>query len=261
MNNNFLLDHETTAAAINPADPKAKKASSQRRIEASRANGKKSRGPVTDAGKARSSQNASKHNLLATRICLTPEDEEVYCEIFDNYALRFQPRDQAEHDLLEELVFYKFQLRQCWMKQAAAIGMQIEKDRRVVDSEWAAPSQTDREVIALENSAKESNVITLLQRYASTLSTRAERAMKQLVDLQKLRIPPAPAAPELAPDHCPPTNDCPNDPNPEIEHSPETPLTTAVHPYTTPSIRVPRAYFGQPQSNSVTSTAPLARAA
>ena len=73
MNNFENLDNNTA----NAETTKPKKQSSQRRIEASRANGKKSRGPVIQAGKARSSQNASKHNLLATRICLTAEDEEL----------------------------------------------------------------------------------------------------------------------------------------------------------------------------------------
>ena len=105
-------------------------------------------------------------------------------------------------------------------------------------------------VIALENSAKESNTITLLQRYASTLSTRAERAMKQLIDLQKLKIPPAPCAPERTTDNRQLTTE-PNDPNPTIEQSPEAelttdhwPLTTAVFAYSSPMPRLTRVYLG-----------------
>ena len=91
--------------------------------------------------------------------------------------------------------------------------------------------------------------------------------MKQLIDLQKLKIPPAPSSPQLTTNHKPLTTEQPNDPNPEIEQSPDQPqLTTdnrqltTVFAYTTPSTRVRRAYFGQPQSVAQTA-ALLARAA
>ena len=87
-----------------------KKQSSQRRIEASRANGKKSRGPVTEEGKARSSQNARKHSVLATHICLTAAGEEIFNRILEQYVNRFQPRDQCEYDLVEKIVYYEYQM-------------------------------------------------------------------------------------------------------------------------------------------------------
>jgi hypothetical protein len=253
----------TTTTTLFDSDTPAKKESSQRRIEASRANGKKSRGPLTEEGKARSSQNSKKHAIRASRICLTAEDEEIYCAVFENYEARFQPRDQAEFDLLEEIVFYKFQMRKCWMQQSAALSMQIARDKNVVDSEWSAPTDTDREVIALENSSKDSKTIVLLQRYARTLSGQAERAIKQLTDLQKLRIPPAPAP---APTQL--TTALPNDPNPAIEQSSDTqlttdhwPLATAVRAYTTPAFRLNRVYFPRETTKRVPKFGLLARAA
>ena len=192
---------------------KTKKPSSPRRIASSRANGAKSHGPVTPEGKAASSQNARTHGLLARIVTLTPEDEEIYNQIYEQYALRFEPRDQVEHDLLEEAVYYKFQMRHAWIQQTAALGLQIALDKDAVNSEWQCPSDHDRRVLALANSIKDGNTIPLLQRYARSLATQSERAIKLLLELRKQRLPPA--------GEMPPTASQPqlrNDPNPISEH-------------------------------------------
>jgi hypothetical protein len=237
-----------------------KKQSSQRRIEASRANGKKSRGPVTSKGKARSSQNARKHSILARHLCLSAQDEEIYSGIAEMYLNRFQPRDQAENDLVEQIVYCNFQMRQAWMQQASALGMQMAIDQNAVDSAWAAPSDNDRRVLALTASLKDTNVIPLLQRYARSLATQAERAAKQLIELQKLRIPPAPVAPELTADDRQLAT-IPNDPNPTTEQSSEDTELPTVIAYSLPIPRVARVHFPREQSHIAPQPALLARAA
>jgi hypothetical protein len=245
----------------------SKKQSSQRRIEASRANGKKSRGPVTEEGKARSSQNARKHSVLATHICLNAVDEEIFDRILEQYVNRFQPRDQVEYDLVEKIVYCEFQIRHAWMERSAALAMQMTIDKDFVDGTWAAPSNTDRAVIALTASIKDGNTINLLDRYARTLSTQSERSMKQLIALQKLRIPPPPGAPELTAENGEP-GALPNEPNPEIEHQSEESDMTAdsqrpatVFAYSSPAYRVARVYFRPEQSQQAPRTVLLARAA
>jgi hypothetical protein len=195
-----------------------KKQSSQRRIDASRANGAKSKGPVTPEGLARSSQNARKHSILATHICLSAVEEEIFDRILEQYVNRFQPRDQAEYDLVEEIVYCNFKMRKAWSMESSTLAMQIVVDKDFVDTTWAAPTEHDRQALGLAASVKDGNTIPLLQRYARTLSTQAERAIKTLTDLQEQRIPPAPNAAEPAAGNSQESS-IPNDPNPEIEHS------------------------------------------
>ena len=200
-------------STTNTDGKKGKKPSSPRQIQASRANGAKSHGPVTPEGKARSSQNARKHGCLAAIITFTPEDERAFNQIHDLYVQRFEPRDQTEHDLVEQIVYCNYQMRQAWAEQASLIGLQVAMDREKVGMEWTAPTELDRRSLALVESLKESNAISLLQRYERSLSNQAERATKMLMELKKHRLPPA-----LVPGPAEPSNSLPNEPEPDSGH-------------------------------------------
>jgi hypothetical protein len=71
-------------------------------IEASRANGRRSQGPVTPEGKARSSQNAYRHGLLAATMTLRTEDKDAFGQYLDQHLQRFQPADDVELNLVEK---------------------------------------------------------------------------------------------------------------------------------------------------------------
>ena len=51
---------------------------SKKQIEANRRNAKKSTGPKTEEGKAKSSTNARKHGLTSRQVWLSDEDEERF---------------------------------------------------------------------------------------------------------------------------------------------------------------------------------------
>src|SRR6476469_8173969 len=88
--------------------------SSKRRLESSRANGRKSRGPITPEGKARSSQNALRHGFLSSQVVLPNESEEQFQILFHEYADRFRPQDAAEYGLVEEITASYWRTRRAW---------------------------------------------------------------------------------------------------------------------------------------------------
>ena len=88
--------------------------SSIRRINASRANGAFSIGPVTPEGKARSAANATHHGLLARAAVLDTEDAEAFQALLDAFLLKFQPADPVEEALVEEMTAYTWRMRRCW---------------------------------------------------------------------------------------------------------------------------------------------------
>ncbi len=92
-----------------------RKETSARKIAANRANGRKSKGPVTKAGKEKTRKNALKHGLFSKAL---PEEEhpflvdrEEYHLLIEQYTEDFDPRTQFETTLVECLAFEMMRLR------------------------------------------------------------------------------------------------------------------------------------------------------
>ena len=72
---------------------------------ASRANGARSRGPVTGAGKVRASRNGTRHGLRGGPFALLPgEDADEFAELHAAVTADWSPRDAYERRWVRELV-------------------------------------------------------------------------------------------------------------------------------------------------------------
>ena len=72
---------------------------------ASRANGARSRGPATDAGKARAARNGTRHGLRGGAVRLLPgEDADEFAQLHAAVAADWRPRDAYERRWVRELV-------------------------------------------------------------------------------------------------------------------------------------------------------------
>jgi hypothetical protein len=88
-----------------PKDPNSPRA------QAARANGAKSKGPVTDEGKKNSSQNALKHGLTALKWFGRPEDEAAYQEFSQAVTAELNPQGILQEVLAERIVSAMWRLR------------------------------------------------------------------------------------------------------------------------------------------------------
>lgn len=87
---------------------------SNRQYSANRQNASRSTGPRTVEGLARSSQNATKHGLTATRIVIDGEDPEVFLELHQALLEEFErlkPRGALELQLIEQVAATLWRLR------------------------------------------------------------------------------------------------------------------------------------------------------
>jgi hypothetical protein len=85
--------------------------SSLRRINASRANAARSRGPITAEGKQRSSANAIRYDLLAECVVLEDESSESFNDLVTQYTERFAPADAVELGMVEEMAVADWRMR------------------------------------------------------------------------------------------------------------------------------------------------------
>jgi hypothetical protein len=82
--------------------------------EASRLNGAKSRGPVTEEGKAAASQNARKCEDVESRVALAIGEDPDGLERCRRVAfLEIQARDEAEEEIAERIARSRWRIHQC----------------------------------------------------------------------------------------------------------------------------------------------------
>jgi len=184
--------------------------SSQRRILASRANGALSRGPSTPQGKEASSANAIRHGLLARCVVIKGESREAFQATLARYIERFQPADEVEMALVEEMAAAFWRLRRSWAIETSLLDHAID----------AEPSGDgiDRMAKAFSSLAG-APPLGIMHRYETRLHMMYQRALHNLLLLRQAGIP--------------------NEPNPDSEHfdssaalqpATRTPVPVAVEP-------------------------------
>ena len=190
---------------------------SQAKSESARANGAKSRGPKTDAGKQRSSQNAIKHGLTAQTLVLPCEDPADYQRLLDSYHQQFRPDGPVENDLVREMVAARWRLNRLELIETQLLADSIiDVEQRHED--WA--SDDDQPLTAVQALAKGfqrmSASSAFLYRIQSRLEHAYSRALRALLQLQKLR---GPSQPPAGPDAGGKIENCTNEPTAWRTHS------------------------------------------
>lgn len=84
--------------------------SSQRRIDSSRANGARSRGPKTPEGLARSRAASLTHGLSSPQIVLPHESEDEFRALREGYLAEFPPQSPRDLDLVNLLAAARWRL-------------------------------------------------------------------------------------------------------------------------------------------------------
>ncbi|SRR5579871_343418 len=176
--------------------------STQRRILSSQANGRRSRGPVTTQGKARSSQNALTHGLLADCIVLPGESQQGFDALIDQHLERFGPADAIEEGIIEEMCAAYWRIRRAWA---------IENEWMTAELDALADGDPRGRAAKAFRKLATSPEIALLHRYESRLHHAYQRALRGILLLRA--VDPAPIAVEETQNV-----DLPNEPSPISGH-------------------------------------------
>lgn len=192
--------------------------SSKRRIEASRANGARSRGPVTPEGKQRSSQNAVRHGLFARCVLLKNEDPKAFEALTREFAARFGNLTALESGMVEELVACQWRIRRAWAAETQLLDAAVA----------AQPEGPEIGRIAAAFAALAAGPeLPLLHRYETRLHRMFQRALKNILLLREIPLPDDP--PDDEPDPAPAAEPTPDaDPAPQ-QNQPLTAAPPAIH--------------------------------
>ena len=158
---------------------------------ASRANGAKSRGPKTEAGRQRSSQNAITHGLCSGLVVLTNESEEGYQNHRAAYIDRFQPADPVEVDLVDQMVSATWRLHRTWVVETTAIEREMTRITPELEAKYEGLKQETRLCVAMQNLMEEPRFLANIGRHESRIARLYHRALQSLLKLRQSEKTPA----------------------------------------------------------------------
>jgi hypothetical protein len=166
--------------------------SSLRRINASRANGARSRGPITPEGKERAATNALRHGLLAKCVVLQYESNECFDDLVTQHIQRFAPADGVEFAMIEEMVAANWRMRRAWAIENRLMDKAIRNQ---------PPGDEASRIANAFSELAASPEMNLLHRYEARLHRIYQRALDNLLILVEPELPngPSPISEQCAP--------------------------------------------------------------
>ena len=153
------------------------------RQETARLNGARSRGPITPAGKARSSRNALRHGLAATQLVLPDESLGAFRRLVRRYNAHFQPTSHIENELVHTMALARWRLQRLATIEPCLFTNELHISRRNVSRELSHPTPEQRLAYVFRNTSGH-NGIELLSHYETKLTGLYERALERLHTLR-----------------------------------------------------------------------------
>jgi len=153
----------------------------EKQIEASRINGRKSRGPVTAMGRDRIRTNALKHGLTARLVVWRNESPEQFQTLLMALLERFSPTNDVEFLCVEEMAMAKWRQRRMVGMETAAGNEQLEETRR----EGGAAT-----LAAFTAAERPMQFMTTVRQHEGALARAYQRAYRHLQQLRRETVDP-----------------------------------------------------------------------
>lgn len=164
---------------------------SDKQLEAARRNGLKSRGPVTERGKAASSRNSLRHGILANTVVLEGESTDRFLALLHTLRREFTPESEVERGLLETMAVCRWRQMRIWGMEKAGLTFEIRK--QTAESEAGQEDPATQAALAFRALCDGSRAGEVMNRYESRFDRQYNRALAQLTELRRTRATPAAA--------------------------------------------------------------------
>ena len=154
--------------------------SRKQKRKVARQNGAKAAGAKPPQGIQTSSMNALRHGLMAKTLVLANESQTKFDHLMQSYVDRFQPADEVEMGLVNQMVAARWRQQRLWMIQTAAIDLEMDRMQQKIAETMLECSEPTRISIAFTHMANEGKSLELLMRYETSYSRLHDRAMKSV---------------------------------------------------------------------------------
>ena len=149
-------------------------------LDANRANAQLSTGPRTEAGKLRSSQNATSHGFRSTSVVLAHEDHSEFDDTLAYYRQRFAANDRDLEHLIEQLVAAQWKLARVQRLQRLFVDSEIFG---ITENDTSEPNGD--QLILNHMKERSDDVLVQLHRYEAQfdrLSWRIRHAIEKITE-------------------------------------------------------------------------------
>jgi hypothetical protein len=140
--------------------------STNAQIEANRSNAQLSTGPTTEAGKQRSSQNATRHGFTGLALIVTPTEKEAYEAHVQSYMDHHKPADHMHRQIVQQYADLHWSLHQIFVQQSNTMSLM-----NAVSLQMQEASDPLATAVAIAPIAKTLSTLNLYE-------TRRRRALK-----------------------------------------------------------------------------------
>ena len=157
-------------------------------IKANGKNAKKSTGPRSEEGKARSAKNALKHGLLARDTVLPGEDPADFDRQLSALEADIQPANSLEFELVRQIADAQWRMHRLTHLETGFLAAAVDDTRRYMEKRRPDELRPgyDGETLLLGSAMLDrTQAFVHLARYDGHLSRRFFRAVKQLAHLRR----------------------------------------------------------------------------
>ncbi len=179
--------------------------SSARRLAANRANAKKSQGPVTPEGKARSAANAPvRHGLSSpspapfttgglpptfpgATVCLRNESQAAFAAHHESLVREHNPVTYTEHLTVQEMAVVRWRQQRAWAMEAALVDNGMDLMGRHLEETYVSTDEALRGALSFQELADRSPSLPTLLRYDARLTRQFDRCLLRLTNLRAQR--------------------------------------------------------------------------
>jgi hypothetical protein len=169
--------------------------STERQKQASRANGSRSRGPVTIDGKRASSRNAEKHGLLSGTVVLEGESADRFLQLVAALHEEFQPQTPFEEPLIENMAAARWRQMRIWGMEKAGMDHETRRQADMPGSSASCPASGEdnatRAALAFRALSDDSRSLELIHRYDTRYERQYYRAHRRFLEVRDRRTPPS----------------------------------------------------------------------
>lgn len=152
---------------------------SEKQRQTARANGKKSRGPRTLAGKRRSARNSLRHGLLAESVVLDEEDASLFERLLRRYTDEHRPTTAYAHALVENMAVARWRQMRLWAMEKEGLQLEIRNQQDPSLKPAARAAQAFRAL------TDQSRALDLMNRYETRYDRQFSRALSRLLEISK----------------------------------------------------------------------------